>query len=137
MEVQRLLMNPETLTETIQKGVRVTLGATASLVDALRDPQASQAKFGNISDFDVLTQELEAKGTDAEREARAVVDSLMSQVGQMPNPFVQPPASEATVDTYASPVADASVQIELETLTQELSTLRQEIETLKSQPGNG
>jgi len=125
-------MNPETLTETIQKGFRVTLGATASLVDALRDPQASQERFGNISDFDVLTQELEAKGTDAEREARAVVDSVMSQMGQMPNPFGQTSASEATVDTYASPVADMSVQVELDALTQELATLRQEIEALKA-----
>jgi len=135
MEVQGFLMNSETLTATIQKGVRVTLGATASLVDALRDPQASQEKFGNISDFEVLTQELEAKGTDAEREARAVMDSVMSQVGQMPNPFAPTPASEATVDADARPVADASVQTELETLTQELSTLRAEIEALKSQPG--
>jgi hypothetical protein len=127
-------MNSETLTATIQKGVRVTLGATASLVDALRDPQASQEKFGNISDFEVLTQELEAKGTDAEREARAVVDSVMSQVGQMPNPFAPTPASEATVDADARPVADASVQTDLEALTQELSTLRAELEALKSKP---
>jgi len=84
----------------------------------------------------LLAQELEAKGTDAEREARAVVDSLMSQMGQMPNPFAPSPASEATVDTYASPVADASVQAALESLTQELATLRQEIELLKSQPSS-
>jgi len=129
-------MNPETLTETIQKGFRVTLGATASLVDAIRDPQASQEKFSSIYDFESLTQELEAKGTDTEREARAVVDSMMSQMGQMPNPFAPTPASEVTVDTYASPVADASIQAELDALTLELSTLRQEIETLKTQQGN-
>ena len=129
-------MNSETLTETIQKGFRVTLGATASLVDALRDPQASQEKFSNIYDFEALTQELEAKGTDTEQEARAVVDSMMSQMGQMPNPFSPTPASEATVDTYASPVTDPSIQAELDALTLELSTLRQEIETLKSQQGN-
>ena len=80
-------MNPETLTETIQKGFRVTLGATASLVDAFRDPQASQEKFGAITDFDVLTQELEAKGAVTEQEARTVVDSVMSQMGQMQNKF--------------------------------------------------
>ncbi|MEM1311449.1 MAG: hypothetical protein AAGF98_18465, partial [Cyanobacteria bacterium P01_H01_bin.153] len=112
-----------------------TLGATASLVDALRDPQASQEKFGNISDFEVLTQELEAKGADAEREARATVDSLMNQMGQIPNPFVSPPASEATVEAKVSPVADVSVQAELEALTLELSTLRQEIETLSPEQG--
>ncbi|MEM6836076.1 MAG: hypothetical protein AAF609_04395 [Cyanobacteria bacterium P01_C01_bin.120] len=126
-------MNPDTLTETIHKGFRVTLGATASLVDALRDPQASQEKFGNISDFEVLTQELEAKGVDAEREARATMDSLMNQMGQIPNPFVSPPASEATVEAQASTVVDVSVQAEIEALTLELSTLRQEIETLNTE----
>lgn len=131
-------MNPETLTETIQKGFRVTLGATASLVDAIRDPQGSQEKFSVIgNDFDRLTQEFEVKGADTEREARAVVDSVMSQISQMPNPFGPTPASEATVDTYASPIADASVQAELDALTLELSTLRQEIEALKAQKGNG
>jgi hypothetical protein len=129
-------MNPETLTETIQKGFRVTLGATASLVDAIRDPQATQEKFSNIYDLEALTQELEVKGTDTEREARAVVDSMMSQMGQMPNPFSPTPASEATVDTYASPVADPSVQGELNALTLELSTLRQEIEALKARQTN-
>ncbi|MEM0979882.1 MAG: hypothetical protein AAGH78_06370 [Cyanobacteria bacterium P01_H01_bin.58] len=127
-------MNPDTLTETIQKGVRVTLGATASLMEAIRDPQGSQAKFSAIgNDMDLLTQELEAKGADTEREARVLVDSLMSQMEQMPNPFAPTPASDATVDTTAQPVADASVQAEIELLTQELSSLRQEIETLKAQ----
>jgi polyhydroxyalkanoate synthesis regulator phasin len=127
-------MNPETLTETIQKGFRVTLGATASLVDAIRDPQGSQERFSAIgNDFDLLTRELEAKGADTEREARAVVDSMMSQMGQIPNPFAPTPASEATVDTLARPVAEASVQAELNALTEELSVLRQEIEALKAQ----
>ena len=130
-------MNPDTLTETIHKGFRVTLGATASLMDAIRDPQGSQAKFSAIgNDVDLLTQELEARGADTEREARVFVDSLMDQMGQMPNPFMQTPASEATVDTVATPIADASMQAELSLLTQELSVLRQEIETLKAQQGN-
>ncbi|NER78335.1 MAG: hypothetical protein F6K42_01920 [Leptolyngbya sp. SIO1D8] len=130
-------MNPDTLTEAIQKGFRVTLGATASLVDVIRDPQGSQAKFSAIgNDVELLTQEFEAKGADTEREARAVVDSMMSQMGQMPNPFAPTPASDATVDTVASPVTDASMQAELDALTQELSVLRQEIETLKEQQGS-
>ncbi|MEO0984872.1 MAG: hypothetical protein AAFY20_04915 [Cyanobacteria bacterium J06639_14] len=130
-------MNPDTLTETIQKGFRVTLGATASLMDAIRDPEGSQAKFSAIgNDMDLLTQELEAKGADTEREARVIVDSLVAQMGQIPNPFMQPSASEATVETVAMPVADASMQAELDTLAQELAALRQEIETLKVQQGN-
>ena len=130
-------MNPDTLTETIQKGLRVTLGATASLVDAIRDPEGSQAKFSAIgNDVELLTQELEAKGVDTEREARVLVDSLMDQVSQFPNPFFATPASEATVDTVAMPVTDALVRAELEALAAELSALRQEIETLKEQQGS-
>lgn len=127
-------MNPDNLTETIQKGVRVTLGAAASLVDAVKDPQGSQAKFSAIgNDMDLLTQELEAKGADAEREARAVMDSVIGQVEQMPNPFAPPSASDATVDTVVQPVVDITLQSELEGLTKELTVLRQEIETLKAQ----
>ncbi len=127
-------MNPDTLTETIQKGMRVTLGATASLMDAIRDPQGSQEKFSTIgNDMDRLTEELEAKGADTEREARAFVDSLIGQMGQMPNPFIPTPASNATVDTVAQPVTDSAVQADLDALTQELAALRQEIETLKAQ----
>jgi polyhydroxyalkanoate synthesis regulator phasin len=124
-------MNPDTLTQTIQKGFRVTLGATASLLDALLDPQGSQAKFSEIgTDVDRLTEALETKGAVTEQEARALVDSLLTQ---MPNPFNPTPASEATVNTVATPVTDLAVQADLQTLTQELSALRQEIETLKQQ----
>lgn len=122
-------MNPDTLTQTIQKGFRVTLGATASLVDAIRDPQGSQARFSEVgNDMERLTALLEARGADTEREARGVVDELMTQI---PNPFNPTPASEATVDTVARPVVDATVQAELTALTAELSTLRQEIEAMK------
>ncbi|MBF2035906.1 MAG: hypothetical protein IGR92_10600 [Leptolyngbyaceae cyanobacterium T60_A2020_046] len=122
-------MNPDTLTQTIQKGFRVTLGATASLVDAIRDPQGSQARFSEVgNDIERLTALLEARGADTEREARGVVDELMTQI---PNPFKPTPASEATVDTVARPVVDAAVQAELTALTAELSTLRQEIEAMK------
>jgi hypothetical protein len=122
-------MNPDTLNQTIQKGFRVTLGATASLLDALKDPQASQAKFSDIgTDVDRLTEELEARGADTEREARELVDTVMTQ---MPNPFSPPSADTASVDTVATPVVDLSIQTDLETLTQELAALRQDIEGLK------
>ncbi|WP_008311475.1 hypothetical protein [Leptolyngbya sp. PCC 6406] len=127
-------MNPDTLTQTIQKSFRVTLGATASLLEALKDPQGSQARFAEIgSDVDRLTEELESRGVATEREARELVDSLMTQV---PNPFNPTPASDATVDTIATPIVDPSVQMDLALLTQELATLRQEIDALRGFPQN-
>ncbi len=122
-------MNPEILTQTVQKGFRVTLGATVSLLDVLKDPQGSQAKFADIgTDLDRLTLELENRGADTEREARQLVDSLLTQ---LPPPFQTTPASQAIVDTYATPVVDSSVQSELAALTAELAALRQEIDALK------
>lgn len=126
-------MYPDDLSQTLQKGFRVTLGATASLLEAIQDPENSSQKFSAIgNDVNRLTEELEVKGETTEREARQFVDSLL---GQMPNPFTSSnsDAEGTTITTVASPVVNASVQTDLETLTQELAEIRQEIEALKGQ----
>ena len=67
-------MNFDTLTEFIQKGFRVSLGAAASAVEAIQDPQGAANKFSDIgTDFDRLTNELEVKGELTEKEAREFV----------------------------------------------------------------
>jgi polyhydroxyalkanoate synthesis regulator phasin len=124
-------MNPDDLSQKLQKGIRVTLGATASLIEAIQDPASSSQKFSELSnDVNRLTEELEVKGETTEREARQFVDSLLSQV---PNPFTGsgPEAGGPTITTVASPVVDTSVQNDLEALTQELAEIRREIEALK------
>ena len=53
-------MDYDTLTEFIQKSYRVSLGAAASAVEAIQDPQASATKFSDIgTDFDRLADERE------------------------------------------------------------------------------
>ena len=114
-------MSLDSLSQTVQKGFRVTLGATASLLEAIQDPQGASQKFSEIgTDFNRLTEEL---------EARQFVDSMMTQ---MPNPFGPGAAPSArTVNTTAVTVVDASIQAELQELTQQISEIRQEIENLK------
>ncbi|MEO1589973.1 MAG: hypothetical protein AAFU71_01640 [Cyanobacteria bacterium J06632_22] len=127
-------MEFDTLTEMLQKSFRVTLGAAASAVDAIQDPQRSSEKFSAIgNDFERLTDELEVRGALTEKEAREFVDNLNLQDFQIPNPFVPTPASNATVNTTATPVVDAGLQAEVAALTQELVSIRQEIEALKAQ----
>lgn len=124
-------MNSETLSTTLQKGFHITLGATAALLEALQNPQTSSQTFSALSnDVNRITEELEAKGEVTEREARQVVDQLLSQ---MPNPF-QPEATRPTptVDTIATPVIDHTAQHELDALTQELAEIRQAIQELKA-----
>lgn len=126
-------MNPDTLTQTLQKGFRLTLGATASLIEAIQDPQASSRKFSELgTDVNRLTEELETKGEVTEREARQFVDGVLTQV---PNLFNQGSSSTQprTVNTVAVPITDASIQPELEELTLQLAAIRQEIEALKQQ----
>lgn len=127
-------MNFDTLTELIQKGFRVSLGAAASAVEAIQDPQASATKFSDIgTDFDRLANELEVKGELTEKEAREFVDNVSTNFdGQWPNPFA-PPASNATVNTVAQPVMDTGIQAEIKALTEQLSAIRQEIEQMKAQ----
>ncbi|MEA5466275.1 hypothetical protein [Leptothoe sp. PORK10 BA2] len=128
-------MNFDTFTEFIQKSFRVSLGAAASAVDAIQDPQASASKFSNIgTDFDRLADELEVKGAQTEKEARDFVDNVSSSFGgQWPNPFAPSPASNTTVNTVAKPVVDTGIQAELKALTEQLSAIRQEIDQLKAQ----
>jgi len=124
-------MEFETLTQMLQKGFRVTLGAASSAVDALQDPQRTSEKFSTIGpDFERLTDELEVRGALTEKEAREFVDNLNLE---FPNPFVPTPAGNATVNTTATPVVDAGLQAEIASLTEQLVSIRQEIEDLKAQ----
>jgi polyhydroxyalkanoate synthesis regulator phasin len=126
-------MTPDTLSETLQKGFHVTLGATTALLEAIQNPQTSSQRFSELgNDVNRITEELEAKGEITEREARQLVDSLLSQV---PNPFqgAGHSASVPTVDTVASPVVDSAVQNDLVALTQQLTQMRQEIDALKGE----
>jgi polyhydroxyalkanoate synthesis regulator phasin len=125
-------MYPDDLSQTLQKGFRVTLGATASLIEAIQDPQGSSQRFSALGgDVNRITEELEIKGETTEREARVMVDALLSQ---MPNPFggAAEPAGP-TITTVASPVVSPSVQDDLAALTQELAAMRRDIEALKAQ----
>lgn len=124
-------MNSDAISQSIQKGFRVTLGATASLLEAIQDPQGASQKFSEIgTDVNRLTEEFESKGEVTEQEARQFVDGMMAQ---MPTPFApEPGASSQTVNTTAMPVVDITLQTELEGLTQELALVRQDIESLKA-----
>lgn len=128
-------MNFDTFTEFIQKSFRVSLGAAASAVEAIQDPQASADKFSDIgTDFDRLADELEVRGALTEKEAREFVDNLNRNFGgQWPNPFAPNDAGSTTVNTVAQPVVDSSIQTEIKALTEQLSAIRHEIEQLKAQ----
>ncbi|MGV0023595.1 hypothetical protein [Phormidesmis priestleyi] len=124
-------MNSDTVTLLLQKGFHVTIGATAALVESLQDPQKREQNLSKLRlEFDELTQDWAQKGEVTEREARAFVDTMLSQRNGENS-------QTTTVTTTATPVPTISpeVQLELQALTAQLGAIRAELERLRSEEG--
>jgi polyhydroxyalkanoate synthesis regulator phasin len=126
-------MNPENLIDLLQKSFRVTLGATASLVETLQDPQKRQENVSKLqSEWSQLADEWAEKGSITEQEARQFVDSFLAQRGKSTpstNDFASQPSDP--IPTTAVPVPDSDVQADLQELTAQITALREELESLK------
>ncbi|AFY69015.1 hypothetical protein Pse7367_0713 [Thalassoporum mexicanum PCC 7367] len=131
----------------LQKTFHVSLGATASLVEMLQDPEKRTVTVETmLSDIDKFTAELAAKGAVTEVEARNFVDSFISdQINKPDAPAGSTEtgdASEATVDTAANEVGDRpgagdeSVESDIKDLTEQLAALRSELENIRQQDGD-
>ncbi len=126
-------MNPDTLVQTLQRGFRVTLGATASLIEILQDPQRRDENLSKLTqDFSELSEEWAMKGEVTEQEARNFVENLVStppKPDSYGSPTVYEPPSSGSVPT-------AGVQTEIRELTQQLASIRLELEKLREQDGS-
>ena len=116
--------NNSTLLDTIQQGFRITVGATASLVETLQDPQKRQGTFKDLQqECDQRASQRAQKGTTTETEARQYVDQLLAQWRQsLPNPLSK------TTATGSNNIIDfATAKRELDRLTEEIATLKGEL----------
>jgi polyhydroxyalkanoate synthesis regulator phasin len=118
-------MNSETLIQLLQNGFRVTLGATASLIEVVQDPQKRSENLSKLrQEWSQLAEEWAVKGESTEQDARDFVDTVLSQRrAQTPYPSTQ------TTPTATAP----SVQTELQELTVQIATIRAELEKLRNQ----
>jgi polyhydroxyalkanoate synthesis regulator phasin len=122
-------MNPDTLVQLAQKSLRVTIGATATLIETLQDPQQREANLSRLkTDLGQMTDEWEVKGESTEREARSFVDSLLNQASSRVSTTVS--TESRTVSTTAAPIAP-DVQQDLQELTTQIAALRAELEKLR------
>lgn len=120
-------MNPDTFVQLFQKGFRVTLGATASLVEVLQDPEKRDENLAKLNqEWSVLSAEWAQKGETTEQEARNFVDTLLTRRGTSQSTG----ASSATVTT---PSAPPDVQLELQELTAQIVAMRAELERLRNE----
>ena len=131
-------MNSDNLTQLLHRSLRVTLGATASLIEILQDPQRRQENLSKLStDLQQLTEEWAAKGEITEREARTFVDSMLSRQGSVSDRSSTSTVSRpTTITTTATPASDPRVQDDLRELTAQIAAMRAELERLKQQDSN-
>jgi polyhydroxyalkanoate synthesis regulator phasin len=123
----------DNLMQFMQTGFRVTVGATASLIESLQDEQKRNENINKLgSNWDDLARELEQKGETTEREARQFVDSMWSQPqnGSQTEPTGTPPSSGPSP---SATTVEPDTQTELQQLTEQIARLREELEQLREQ----
>ena len=128
-------MNVDSLTNLLQQGFHLTLGATASLVETLQDPQKRTENLSQISsELSHLANEWAAKGEMTEQEARNFATNFLNQLqNQVPTTSE---ASGTTVTNTPTEVAPPDVQLDLQELTAEIAAMRAELEQLRNSDSN-
>lgn len=114
------LMNPDDLTQIIQKGFHLTLGATSFFMETLQNSSKRDENLNKLnSDFNQLTEEWAQRGERTEREARNFVDTILNQQNCQVN--------TDSINVPSTPVSDfvqSDIQRDLLELTQEVADLR-------------
>ena len=113
-------MNPDDLTQIIQKGFHLTLGATSFFMETLQNSSKRDENLNKLnSDFNQLTEEWAQRGERTEREARNFVDTILNQQNCQVN--------TDSINVPSTPVSDfvqSDIQRDLLELTQEVADLR-------------
>lgn len=133
-------MNPTEITATVQRGFHIALGATATLVEDLQNPDKINQTLRRLSDDrDSVVQEWIDKGAMTEQDARKLVDSLLAGqgFGSSTSSSGGPSSSNGytTITTTALPVESASLDADLKELTAQIAALRQALEQARQNPG--
>jgi len=128
-------MNADNLTNLLQQGFHLTLGATASLVETLQDPQKRTENLSQISsELSHLANEWAVKGEMTEQEARNFATNFLNQLqNQVPTTSE---ASGTTVTNTPTEVAPPEVQLDLQELTAQIAAMRAELEELRNSDSN-
>ncbi len=124
-------MNPDTLTETIQKGFRLTLGAASFLAETLQDDRKRDENLSKlrVENFSTLSDEWAVEGAQKEQEARSFVESVIGQAASSgPNmPTVSTPPTSSSSAAAAGGIP-TEIQIDLNLLKNHLAEIRSELE---------
>jgi polyhydroxyalkanoate synthesis regulator phasin len=116
-------MNSDSAIDFLKKGVRITLGATTSLVESIQDPQKREENLAQMqSSPNAFAERLAEKGAVAEVEARKFVDGVVTQYSSGSS---TPTSSNASYPKSVS--IDPTMALELRALTAQLAVLRTQL----------
>ena len=112
--------------QLIQQGYQIAVGATATLLETLQDPQKRESALSELqSQWNQRTQEWLEKGEVTEQEARRTVEQLFNKQKGTPSSET---ASSSSPTTVTTPPSDTRIQTELKNLTDQIIALRTELE---------
>ncbi|NEO45857.1 MAG: hypothetical protein F6K55_17705 [Moorea sp. SIO4A3] len=129
-------MNSNNLLELLQTGFRASLGATASFVETLQDPQKREESLAQLqSDLNQQVTEWAEKGETTELEARRFIDQILNQPGNPVGPPTTDTSSDPAAPSSSNPV-QSNAQDDIEELTTQLADLRNQLEELRKSDSN-
>ncbi len=128
-------MNPDNVMEFLQTGFRVGVGATASLLESIQDPQKREENLADLKlEARDLTRKWAEKGEMTEREARNFVDTLIDHQrspGETPSSATPQPPGSAPESSPPTSATNPQVYQDLQDLTAQIAALRSELENLQ------
>lgn len=115
-------MNNDNISQTIQQGFRVAVGAITSLVETAQNPDKRSEVLSELQmELNQKAREWAIKGEITEQEARKIIESLLHQNAK-PNS-----ASDRPEDT----VPETNINSGLQQLRDELIALRIELAKMR------
>jgi polyhydroxyalkanoate synthesis regulator phasin len=129
-------MNSNNLLQLLQTGLRVSLGATTSLVETLQDPQKREENLSQLrSELSQRIAEWEEKGLITEQEARSFIEAIWRQQSNQGSSATTGTPTETPV-TPPKTATSPNVQLEIEELTAQIAAIRTELEKLRNSGSN-
>lgn len=125
-------MNPNNPNQILQQGFRIAIGAVASLVEAIQDPDKRAEAIADLQmEFNQKIREWAAKGAVTEQEARTIIDDLLARQNGGRNE--QAPKNQTTQNPVETTSSRSPISTGLRELQNDLVALKLELIKLREE----
>lgn len=122
-------MDKNALFQTLQQGLHVTVGATATLIETIQDPQKRTETLSELqSSLHQQAQQWSEKGLVTEEEARRFIDSWLAKY----KPSTATTNGGSTWATEGGNITYNNAQSEIQDLTEQIIALKAELEQARA-----